>query len=833
MASRKPARAAAAQPSPVTTPQAQSTAAAMEPRPFALAVSLALAASLVVTAGWSSAAHAQAAEGQTGNAPTAQAQADDVRQYDIPPGPLAEVLTRFSTESGIFLGGATDLAEGKTSPGLQGQYSVEQALRTLLADSGLSYRFAGETRVTLVAAQEGDGPLRTGPITVEGQGQYTEAQDPVQGYRAEASETLTRGALPLKELPNTVNVVTEDSLEDRFARTSFDAVETVPNVVRSFDNFGVEVFNIRGFGSGSLSLNTSDGLLATNQSPLDPALIERYEVLKGPASIVSGAQFSSGGIVNRVTKRAEFDTYASFDGTLGSRDFRRVVADGNAALFDTPGVAGRLILAYEDGDGFVDRTEMERLAVSPSLSAELLDGDARFTLTGRIQREDGLRSRGVPLLSDGSLPDVDRDIGVFGDGGFFERETDEVFAEWDQDFLDNLKFNAKIGYQRSEVDRQDVFASQSGGADLDGTTTIAALGIGLETEIYAGDASVGYTHSLWGRDQEILVGVNALRRESSLRFGQTNVGSDNLFNPTANLAFVAVETPFSNKFFEKQIGTFAQVTVRPIEGLTLVAAGRYDDYEAEVSGLSTTDDQTSFTGRLGASYAVTTWATVYGSFAESFQPQFTFDRNGAPLPPETGEQFEGGVKFDLLENKLSLTAAVFQIERQNVARSVQGPDGSFFSETVGEQRHRGFELDVTGEVLPGLTLSGGYGYIDAEITEDPNPLRQGNRPQHVAEHTGSLTLRYDFQSGPLQGVHLGGVVNAVGSRFLDDQEQTKIDGYVRGDLFAGYQVTDSLEARVFVRNLTNAQYIETPGSISNNNHFNEPLSVYFTLGAKF
>ena len=539
-----------------------------------------------------------------------------------------------------------------------------------------------------------------------------------------------------------------------------------------------------------------------------------------------------GGVVNRVTKRTEFDTFANVEGTLGSRDFRRVVADGNAVLFENPALAGRLIFAYEDGDGFVDRTEMERLAFSPSIGANLLDGDAQFTLTGRIQREDGLRTRGVPLLSDGSTPDIDRDVGVFGEGGFFERETDEVFAEWDQNFLDNLTLNAKFGYQRSKLDRQDVYAYQFGGADLDGTTTIATSVSDFKTEIFSGETSVSYTHSLWGRDQEALVGVNVSRRESFTRFSYSYIGSDNLFNPSANFAFVTPTTPFNNDTKEEQVGLFAQAVLRPLPGLTLLAAGRYEFFNSEftnlVTGVTTEDDQTPFTGRLGASYEVTPWATVFASYAESFQPQgFLLGQTGEALPAETGEQFEAGIKADLLNGAVFVTASVFQISRQNVARSV----GPFF-ETVGEQRHRGFEFEAAGEVLPGLTLSAGYGYIDAEITEDANPARQGKRPIHVPEHTGSLTVRYDFRSGPLQGVHVGGVVNAVGSRFLDDLEQTRIDGYVRGDLFAGYQFTDNLEARVFVRNIADAQYIENPGRISGVNQFNEPLSVYFTLRAK-
>jgi len=757
-----------------------------------------------------------------------------VRTYDIPPGPLERVLSRFIREAGIFLAGTTEMAAGRRSPGVRGRYTAEEALRQLLAGTGLRYRFTGADTVTLAKAraQHGDGPLQLGPITVEGAGQYTEAQDPVEGYRAQASETLTRGALPLRELPNTVNVVTRDSLRDRFVRRSFDAVETVPNVVRSFDNTGLEVKNIRGFNSGGSSSEGSDGLAATNQSPIDPALIERYEVLKGPASILTGANFP-GGIINRVNKRAEFATFVEGYASGGSREFARFEGDANAILFDNPNLAGRAILAYETQDGFVDRTDIERLAFGPSVSASFLDGDAAMTLSARIQREGGARTQGFPLLNNGEEPDIDRDVGVFGTGNDFDRDTEEVFAEWDHRFLDNLRLNAKFGYQRSQLDRRDIYAYQFGGADLDGTSTVIASTIDNLHENTSGEISLSYTTAFDGRDQEFMVGANALRNVSQTDFFYDYIGSDNLFDPAANFAFVTPTTPFRNEVLNKQVGLFAQAVLRPLPGLTLVAAGRQEFFDGEftniVTGVTTEEDRTPFTGRLGASYELTPWATVFASYAESFRPQsFQFDENGDPLPPETGEQWEAGIKADLLGDSVSVTASVFQIERQNVARFT-----GMFAETVGEQRNRGFEFEAAGEVLPGLTLSAGYGYIDAEITEDPNAARQGNRPLHVPEHSASLTARYDFRSGPFQGVHVGGVVNAVGSRFLDDFEQTKIDGHVRGDLFAGYRFTDNLEARVFVRNVADAQYIENPGRINGGNRFNEPLSVHFTLGAKF
>jgi hypothetical protein len=205
MVSRRIFRAAAAaQLFHLPTAQPQPSVATANTRSVALAVHLALAASLTVTVGYPSGAHAQTPREQTALTPAVQAPADDVRQYDIPAGPLSEVLTRFSAESGIFLSGATDLALGKRSSGLAGRYSVEAGLRVLLAGSGLTYRFTGASSVTLVAAQEGGGPVELGPIMVGGE----TGSGAVEGFRAETSRSATNVDAPLISTPATVNVLT-------------------------------------------------------------------------------------------------------------------------------------------------------------------------------------------------------------------------------------------------------------------------------------------------------------------------------------------------------------------------------------------------------------------------------------------------------------------------------------------------------------------------------------------------------------------------------------------------------------------------------------------------
>ena len=766
---------------------------------------------------------------QRGDAQEAQAsESDRTIKFDIDPQPLRQALNLFGRQSGLQVTVDARLTDGVQANAVRAVLTIQEALQRLLAGSGLTWRFTDENTVLLTRAEH-NSALQLNTIIVEGTaGTPATALDPVRGYRAEASKTLTRGALSLQELPNTVNVVTADSLKDRFARTSFDAIEIVPGVVRNGDNFGIEQFNIRGFNTGSRSFVASDGLLVTNQSPLDPAFIERYEVLKGPSSILNG-QTAPGGTVNRVTKRAEFRRFTEAAASVGSPEFFRFEGDANAPLFEKTNLAGRMIVAIEQQDGFVDRTEFRRLALGPSLSARFMDGDARLTLLGRFQREGGTRSRGLPLFSDGSTPDIDRSVGVFGDDSDFDRGTDELFAEWDQHFLDNLRLNAKFGYQRSHLARQDIYAYQYDGASLDGTTTIAGGFIDDDTEIVSGELSGEYTGSAWGQDQQTLIGISASRRKTKLQFGYAYFGNDNLFDPANNTVLGNIPTQLDETQIEEQVGPFGQLILRPLEDLTIVAAGRYDFFESKNA---VEDKQEAFTGRIGASYRILPNANVYASFAESFSTQsFEVDIGGQPLEPETGQQLEVGAKFDLLGGDLSLTTAAFHLARQNVARSVAG---GAFSETVGEQTHRGIELELTGELLPDLSISAGYAFIDAEITEDPDPDREGSRPRAVSRHSGSLTLRYNVSSGPLQGAYFGGTAVGVGPRFVDDTEQAEIDGYVRGDLFAGYEINENVQTRLFIRNITDAQYIETPGyGVGGGNHFNEPLNVYATFSVKF
>lgn len=777
------------------------------------------------------------------------------QHFEIPSGPLGQALTVFSRQTELQLLYLSELVEGRITPGVQGDYTPEDGLRALLTGTGLQYQFSDAKTVVLhpvsrsedmsppapADLQPEERPVKVPEVVVKEKKELPQPSlDPVSGYRADVSSTITRGALAIRETPNSITVVTKDSLRDRNALTSYEALENVAGVVRSFNNYGIEQFTFRGFGSGQTGLVSSNGLSVPNISALDPALIERYEILKGPASILRGA-VSQGADLNRVTKVAEPGTFADLFGMVGSREFRRFSGDVNAPIFGTDRVFGRMVFAYEEGNGFVDRTKENRIAVAPAVRFNLFNSTGTLDLSARLQREGGARTRGIPLLADGTVPTINRRTGVFGTGNAFRRDTDEVFAHWEQPFLRNLTLTAKFQYSRSHLKRQDIYAYSFGGAQTDGTTYVYSGFGDFRRAVYAGELSVRYKGQFNGREQQVVGGVNPSVVDSDIRYGYTNRGTDNLFNPSNTFSVTeGGDADFAHRRTkQKQTGLFGQAILRPIPRFTLVLGGRYDWYnenaQSLLAGTARDSRDSVFTGRAGASYEVLPGVNIYGSFANSFLPQpFLQGRDGNPLQPETAQQWEAGVKADVLDRRLKLTAAYFRIARQNVGRQVAL--GGIF-DTVGEQRHQGLELEAVGELYPGWRLIGSYAFIDAKITEDTDPLLQGKIPRHVPTHSGSLWLRHDvgdqWFNGALQGLHVAGGLVANSSQFLTDVETAEIPGWVRVDLRGGYAFKNGMEVSVFVRNLLDAQFIEAAGQVSGVNQLNAPLTLYAMLAKRF
>jgi len=828
MASRRTVRAAAAQPSPVTTPQAQSTAAAMEPCPFALAVSLVLAASLVVTAGWSSAAHAQAAEGQTGSAPAAQAQADDVRQYDIPAGPLSEVLTRFSTESGIFLGGATDLAEGKGSPGLQGQYSVEQALRTLLSGSGLSYRFAGENRVTLVAAQEGDGPLRTGPILVGGDA--ASGTGPVEGFRAETSSSATNVDAPLIETPATVNVLTRDFIDTIGARRIEEMLQYVPGASAQFEintgtGFNLRGFSVSAFGGG----NGSDNIFIDGFRPgahayhFDPDLYERIDILKGPSGLLYGTA-APGGTVRFVTKAPQFEATHRIEGTAGSFDTFRGLIDSTGPLNDDKTLAYRVIVSGQDANltqhGRNDDNAFdERLIFNPQVTW-LTSGGGELGLSYEYSQHDSPNNPGIARLNDGSFTFNTRPF--IGPDAFLERTHHIGKATFTQPLSED--WSVHLGGNTGRTDVDSLLDGTLGGTNAANQRTRFTRRFTEEAGWHDIRAELrGRFHTGEAVRHDITIGVSHFDADNVNDAATVSQpGAIDATNPVFGPAPATGPKAFFVETVLTESAFYLQDYISIGDHLKVFGGLRYVDAETEFNFMTSPSAgaETALDYSIGAIYNANHWLNPFVSYSTALTPQTGELVGGGTLPFREGQQIEIGNKSEWLDGRLATTLSLFQIEQTNIAEFIPGSGGLF--ELSGDQRVRGVEFETVGKITDQFSVIGGYSYLDAEFTAGAS---EGITPHSVPKHEASLFGMYEF-SGALSGLRAGLGVVHVAERFGDNTGTFELPTYERVDAFVGYQA-DKFDLSLSVANLLDKDYIE--GATGFGARFSQGSPRFFTF----
>ncbi len=802
--------------------------------------------------------------------------------FDIPPQSLASALRMFGDQAGLQFAYTTEEVDGIQASGVSGTHTPEEALRLLLNGTGMSYRVTGENTITV---EKGNGasnmPMQEGVLSQEssilgnsdGAQPSTEAKEepkPIkvpevvvkdvversEGYKADTSTGSTRTALPIDETPTSIGVVTREIMQDTLSLTQNEAFEHVSGVSRSNTRLGRgEGFNIRGFEVGTFGGNFSairqNGLATDNTFSMDPALIERYEIIKGPASIAGGAS-SPGGVVDRITKKPLNANFATSQFQAGSFSFFRGIVDANGVLPQNEDLRGRLIFVVEDGGNFVDAVDVRQYTVAPSLEMRLFGGAGTLLLTGHYQKFDGSSYPGFPLMSNGEVPDIPRrrNFGGGSDNGAkttFEGQNYEL--HYLHEFVNNLKLSAKGKYSHSDLSDKIIYAYTFGGLPPSGDTPISGGLRQSDMETYAGEIFLSKELDLIGQKHEVLLGVDFRDMNQDFINAYTYAGggaTDNIFNPANNfqlpsddVLLAAASGNFNPRTTDLiQTGVFGQLVARPIPRLTFVGAFRYD--WADVRNTDTrsnafvTEDYSELTGRVGATYELFPGIRVYGGFSQSFQANvFNTTSGGSLLPPETGENYEVGAKLDLLDGRLRVTTALFGSYRQNVATA--DPINPIFSIAVGEQRHQGVEFDVNGQPWPGLNLTANFSYIDTEITEDNTEAFVGSKPTQVPRsYVGRIFATYELQSGPLQGLGFGGGVFFQSGFELQLPNDVRTDAYERVDAILFYRPpTKIYEFAINVRNLLDDTYIESPGGLTAYNSFGAPATVIGTLRVNF
>jgi iron complex outermembrane receptor protein len=304
----------------------------------------------------------------------------------------------------------------------------------------------------------------------------------------------------------------------------------------------------------------------------------------------------------------------------------------------------------------------------------------------------------------------------------------------------------------------------------------------------------------------LLIGTELSRLTSFFTGGAFDAGFINIFNPNYNFTLGAVTDFGTGSDTTDTFGIYIQDQITILKNLKVLVGGRFDTYNYESPGdaFGPKTNAQAFSPRLGIVYQPIPAVSLYGSYSRSFTPEIGRNAGDQPFKPKRGTGYEVGIKTEFLKGRLSSTLAFYNTTLNNVLTS--DPDNFGFSIQTGEQRSRGIEFDVAGEILPGWKVIATYAHTDAVITKD-NDLPIGNRLRNVPRNSGSLWSTYTLQTGVLKGFGVGFGVFAVGERAGDIENSFVLPGYLRLDAALFYQ-KDDFRIGLNFKNLSGTRYFE-------------------------
>jgi iron complex outermembrane recepter protein len=633
-----------------------------------------------------------------------------------------------------------------------------------------------------------------------------------EGYVVDNATTATRTDTPLRDIPQSIQVIPRQVLEDQQVIRLEDALRNVSGVAPG-DNFGGtrDQFFIRGFQQFNIF---RDGFRDERIVFQETATIERIEVLKGPASVLFG-NLEPGGIINLVSERPLPEPQYTFDVQLGSFGLVRPQLDFTGPLNADRTVLYRLNALYERADGFRDFDQnIQRFFISPVLSWDISE-NTNLLLEFEYSYDERPFDRGLVAIGD-EVADIPRDRILGEPDDFLENTAYSLGYTLEHDF--NEDWQVRNAFRFSSSETLDLKADSD---SLDEETGILSRTFASNDDIrQLFDAQLAVIGSVATGpvNHDIVVGVDYYRNYSqgtnrSLPEGETP--SLNIFDPDyevipqpilEDLTVLARDSSSTLDVF----GIYVQDLISITDNLKLLLGGRFDfaDQESVFNSSPSSRYDEAFNPRIGLVYQPIEPLSLYASYSRSFAPNFGTTSDGETLEPERGTQYEIGARTELLDGRLSTNLAFYDLTKINIADTDPNDPTSTFFVPIGEQRSRGVELDVAGEILPGWNLIASYAYTDAEITEGTFGVPDGSRPANVPEHSGSLWTTYEIQNGDLQGLGFGLGLFFVGERQGDNQNTFELPGYVRTDAAVYYQ-RDNWRAAVNVRNLFDINYFES------------------------
>jgi len=651
------------------------------------------------------------------------------------------------------------------------------------------------------------------------------AWGPAPTIAAKHSATGTKTDTPIVKTPQSISVVTREEMDMKQPATVKEALGYTPGVYASRGSSSTyDAVAIRGF----TSVNTNqylDGikLQGDNYSEvsMDPYFLERVEVLRGPSSVLYGKS-NPGGVVAMVSKRPTTEPLKEVQFKMGTDNLYQTGFDFSDAIDDAGVYSYRLTGVAHSQDTQQQMTKEQTYAIAPSFSWRP-DDKTDFTFLSNFQNQPDVGFYGwlpregtvVPYYdANGNAHKLPTDFNEGEPSNKMSRDQKMVGYSFAHEFNDTWTVRQNLRYTKLNTDYKSVYGN---GYIAPGQISRGYVQSKEKLNNFDVDTQAQAKFATAQVDHTLLLGVDYMRMRNDI---DAHYGSANPLDMNApqygNPGVTLFDAPYQIVDRQEQTGLYAQDQAEWNQWI-LTLGGRYDFAKNSTLSRSTgstaeiNDEQ--FTWRGGLNYLFDNGISPYFSYSESFEPNSGATKQGQPFDPSLGKQYEAGVKYIPNDRPISLTAAVYQLTKNN--NLTADPTDSLYSVQSGEIRSRGVELEAKAAVNANINVTASYTYTNAVYTQDTN--YQGKRPTEVPRNMASLWADYTFHETALSGLTIGSGVRYVGdsssfyttgdktNETFDVAAYTLVDATVKYDL--GRFGMPGSSVGVNINNLLDREYV--------------------------
>jgi iron complex outermembrane receptor protein len=639
------------------------------------------------------------------------------------------------------------------------------------------------------------------------------ATGPVNGYNATRSATGIKTDTPLKEIPQSVSVVTADRIQDQGSKTVQEALRYVPGVYA--DAYGPDSRGDFPRVRGSDPDVYLDGLRVADvwrfgETRIDPYTLERIEVLRGPASVLYG-QSAVAGILNLVSKRPQEQPSGEIGFEYGSFERAQVQMDMTGKATEDGKWLYRFTAVGRDSETQTDFVDDDRVLLAPSLTWKPTSSTS-LTVLGRYQNDEsgsstaflpqigtrfpGYKGRTIPIERFASEPGFDK----------YDVETASVSTLFEHKFSDALVLRQNMRYLHTDAQYHTMYPDVSTLSPDLRTVERTIWMQDMQRDNFAADTNLEAKFMTGALAHKLLVGFDHRRLyQSSQSAFDSDTTPFDLYSPVYN-GITPLSLSADPDEEQTQSGLYVQDQLRL--GPWIVVLGARHDWSTNSVDDGSPDEKVQETSyRAGIMYELPFGLTPYFSYAQSFNPQYAAGC-ATPCAPLYGELYEVGFKYQP-SKALTINGAIYEMTEEN--RLTYGP---IFASTLDEARTRGAELEVIAQLTPDLDVIGAYAYTDAQVVEGEFA---GFRVPTVPEHQASLWGKYKFSMFSVNGFSVGAGVRYVGTSW-DGLDLVSTPAVTLVDAMIGWE-NDSWRLQVNGTNLEDKEYLTTCLSIDRSDCF--------------